>query len=139
MGSTDRPAANAAIPVLRIFDRAKAYEFYRDFLGFEVVWEHRFEPDLPLYAEVRRDGIRLHLSEHHGDASPGAAVIVEVDDARALQQRLLTARYGFARPGLSDDGWALTVTVTDPFHNRIVFAERTGTTPPSDRVPPSAD
>ena len=40
----DRP-----IPILRMFDEAKAREFYLDFLGFSVEFEHRFEADLPLY------------------------------------------------------------------------------------------
>jgi catechol 2,3-dioxygenase-like lactoylglutathione lyase family enzyme len=31
-------------PILRIFDDAKAREFYVGYLGFEVDWEHRFEP-----------------------------------------------------------------------------------------------
>ena len=59
-------------PILRIFDEAKAREFYVDFLGFKVDWEHRFEPDLPLYMQVSKDCI-LHFSEHHGDCSPGSA------------------------------------------------------------------
>lgn len=119
------PAARpkAAIPVLRIFDQAMAYEFYRDFLGFDVVWEHRFEEGAPLYAEVALGGIRLHLSEHYGDASPGGAVIIEVDDARAFQRRLVEAQYSNARPGLSQEQWGLVVTVTDPFHNRLMFTE----------------
>jgi len=37
-----------AVPILRIFDEAKAKEFYLDFLGFSLGWEHRFEPDAPL-------------------------------------------------------------------------------------------
>ena len=56
-------------PILRIFDEAKAREFYVDFLGFKVDWEHRFEPGLPLYLQVSKDGCVLHLSEHHGDCS----------------------------------------------------------------------
>ncbi|MEM6436951.1 MAG: glyoxalase superfamily protein, partial [Cyanobacteria bacterium P01_D01_bin.115] len=36
-------------PILRIFDEAKAKEFYVDFLGFQVDWEHRFQPGMPLY------------------------------------------------------------------------------------------
>jgi len=36
------------IPILRMFDEAKAREFYLDFLGFSVEFEHRFEADLPL-------------------------------------------------------------------------------------------
>ena len=30
------------VPILRMFDEAKAKEFYVDFLGFAVDWEHRF-------------------------------------------------------------------------------------------------
>ena len=52
--------------VLRIFDEAKAKEFYVDFLGFKVDWEHRFEPSLPLYMQVSKGGCVLHLSGHHG-------------------------------------------------------------------------
>jgi uncharacterized glyoxalase superfamily protein PhnB len=119
--TTARP--KAAIPILRIFDQAKAYEFYRDFLGFDVVWEHRFDEHAPLYAEVALGGIRLHLSEHFGDASPGGAVIIEIDDARTFQRRLVEAQYRNARPGLSQEEWGLVVTVTDPFHNRLMFTE----------------
>ena len=36
-------------PILRIFDEARAREFYVDFLGFSVDWEHRFDSTLPLY------------------------------------------------------------------------------------------
>jgi len=70
-------------PILRIFDEARAREFYVDFLGFKVDWEHRFEPGLPLYAQVSREGCVLHLSEHHGDASPGAAMRIESTDLDA--------------------------------------------------------
>ena len=37
-----------AIPVLRIYDEAKAREFYLDFMGFTVEFEHRFEPGGPV-------------------------------------------------------------------------------------------
>ena len=79
---------------------------------------------MPLYAEVARAGVRLHLSEHHGDASPGGAVIIEVADARSLQRELIAADYGYAKPGVEQEDWGLVVTVTDPFHNRLIFLER---------------
>jgi hypothetical protein len=50
------------IPVIRIFDEPKAREFYCGFLGFAVEFEHRFEPDLPLYLGLTRGGMRVHLS-----------------------------------------------------------------------------
>src|SRR3954452_8891064 len=37
------------IPLLRIFDVEKAKEFYVDFLGFVVNWEHHFEDNSPAY------------------------------------------------------------------------------------------
>lgn len=36
------------IPILRIFSVEKAKEFYLDYLGFTLDWEHRFADDLPL-------------------------------------------------------------------------------------------
>lgn len=35
------------IPILRIFDLPKAKEFYVDFLGFAVDWEHHFDDHSP--------------------------------------------------------------------------------------------
>lgn len=49
-------------PILRSFDEAKARAFYLDFLGFKVVFEHRFGPGLPLYMGVARGDCALHLS-----------------------------------------------------------------------------
>lgn len=116
----------SAIPILRIFDEAKAREFYCGFLGFAVAFEHRFEPGLPLYMEVARSGIRLHLSEHHGDASPGSTVFVPMQGIRAFQAELLATNYRYNRPGLETLPWGLQVTVHDPFGNRIRFCERPG-------------
>lgn len=50
----DRPEIGFAqiFPILRIFDEAKAREFYVDFLGFKVDWEHRFGENFPLYMQV---------------------------------------------------------------------------------------
>lgn len=47
-------------PILRIIDEAKAKEFYIDFLGFEVDWEHRFDEGLPLYMQISKDGCVIH-------------------------------------------------------------------------------
>lgn len=55
------------VPILRIFDIVKADEFYLGFLGLSVDWDHRFEPDAPLYRQISRGNLTLHLSEHHGD------------------------------------------------------------------------
>lgn len=112
------------VPILRSFDETKAREFYVDFLGFKVDWTHRFEADLPLYMQMSRDGIVLHVSEHHGDATPGSHVRIEVKGLRDLHAELYAKRYKNNRPGLETPPWGgLEMTVTDPVFNRITFAE----------------
>ena len=82
------------IPILRIFDEAKALGFYVDFLGFKVDWQHRFEANFPLYLQVSLGECVLHLSEHHGDASPGAAVRIQAQGVDAYQQQLVGKGHG---------------------------------------------
>jgi len=116
------------VPILRIFDEAKAREFYLGYLGFVVKFEHRFEPGLPLYMGVRRDACELHLSEHHGDATPGSAIRIEVDDIRDMHRELASRNYRMLRPGIVEQPWGTEeVILTDPFGNRITFcAAKTG-------------
>ena len=112
----------AVTPILRIFDEARARQFYVDFLGFEVDWEHRFAPDLPLYLQVARGDCVLHLSEHHGDCCPGAALRIAVDDIDELHAELAARQYGYARPAIEDTPWgSRELTVRDPFGNRLTF------------------
>ena len=109
-------------PILRIFDEIKAVEFYVDFLGFKVDWQHRFEPGFPLYLQVSRGECVLHLSEHHGDSTPGSALRIETDELEDFQQQLLAKQYPFARPDIQAMPWgSQDMTVTDPFGNRLVF------------------
>ena len=109
-------------PILRIFDEAKAREFYVGFLGFRIDWEHRFAPDLPLYMQVSRDGCVLHLSEHHGDCSPGSAMRIETDGLDVLHQELSAKQYKYYRPGIEKMPWGTRdMSVKDPFGNRLTF------------------
>jgi len=112
------------IPILRIFDIAKAREFSVDFLGFTWDWEHRFDDNAPVYAQVSRVGTAIHLSEHHGDGAPGAAMTIQTKGIADLHRELTEKKYRFARPGLESQPWgARTVTVTDPFGNKLTFSE----------------
>lgn len=118
------PSFLGVVPVLRMFDPQKTLEFYVDFLGFKVDWEHRFSSDLPLYLQMSMNDVILHLSEHHGDASPGAKVFIHIKGIAELQASLLAKKYRFARPGLVEEPWgATTMTVYDPASNRLVFSE----------------
>ncbi|MEP7277496.1 MAG: glyoxalase superfamily protein [Bacteroidota bacterium] len=116
---------HTVIPLLRIFDIAKAKEFYIDWLGFTPDWEHRFGEHFPVYMQVSKDNIRLHLTEHHGDCCPGAKLYIEYAGGVTRYQAWLTAKdYRYNKPGLQKTPWnVLTLEVIDPFGNKLVFAE----------------
>lgn len=118
------PVFKHAIPILRIFSVEKALEFYGDFLGFSVDWEHRYSDNAPLYAQISRAGLRLHLSEHHGDASPGSTVFVWMRGIKGYHEELIAKDYRYNKPGLEEAGWdAWVMQVSDPFGNRLRFSE----------------
>ena len=122
-GSDDAIAFTETAPIMRIFDEAKAREFYVGFLGFTVDWEHRFGDTFPLYAAVTRAGLVLHLSGHHGDATPGSTVFVRMKGVVAYQRELKSKDYTYMKPGIEDVPWGNVMTVTDPFGNHIRFCE----------------
>ena len=112
------------VPVLRIFDADKAKEFYVDYLGMTVDWEHRFEPGLPLYMQVSRGNLVLHLSEHHGDGTPGTVVYVDTIGVADLHAELHGREYPHLNPGLDSDELGTHVIVLDPFGNTLRFNQR---------------
>ena len=120
---------NHPTPVLRIFDEQKAREFYVEFLGFAVDWEHRFEAGMPLYMQVSRGDCRLHLSEHHGDCSAGARLRIETPDLHGYLDRLRAADYKHCRPGKAEEQpWgSYEIDLGDPFGNRLtLYCESAG-------------
>ncbi len=119
----------AAVPVLRVQDGDAARAFYVDRLGFRVLWEHRFEPDLPLYLRLQRDAAVVDLSEHYGDGTPGTVLWVPVRDVRGLHAELAPRLRDRQRPGLEDDApGGPTFTVLDPFGNALRFCQPGGGT-----------
>ena len=111
-----------AVAVLRIADVAVSVPWYRR-LGFEQTFLHRFEPELPAYVGLRREGAQIHLSEHTGDAPPNGLVYLWVGDVAAVAAE-------FAVP-IDDQPWAKEVGLVDPDGNRIRVAQPA--------VEPSAD
>jgi Glyoxalase superfamily protein len=112
-----------AVPIVRIFDVTKAHEFYLGFLGFAVDWEHRYGDHFPLYTQISRGGLRLHLSEHAGDATPGGNMVVYMKGIRDFHRELSGKNYRYLKPCLEDEGTRLEVEVIDPFSNHIRFME----------------
>ena len=112
------------VPVLRIFDAGKAEEFYVDYLGMTIDWQHRFEPTLPLYLQVSRGDLVLHLSEHHGDGTPGSVVYVETTGVAELHAELGGREYPNLNPELATDEIGTHVWLLDPFGNTLRFNQR---------------
>jgi len=112
------------IPILRIFDVEKAKEFYIHWLGFEIEWEHQFEPDTPYYIGIKRDYIQFHLSEHHGDSVPGCKVFIVCNEIEKLFTELQSRPYKYYRPALNKTFYgSLEMMVQDPFGNKLSFNE----------------
>ena len=110
------------VPILRSYDESKAREFYVDWLGFKVDWEHRFAPEAPLYMQVSRGECVIHLSEHHGDGTPGSVVRIRVSALEDYLAELQSRPYKNYRPGLQDQEWgAREMVVQDGAGNRLVF------------------
>lgn len=113
-----------AIPILRIFDEEKAREFYLEFLGMKLDWEHRFEAGFPIYMQVSRGNLVFHLSEHSGDCSPGSKVFVNTNELDILHNEITSKGYKYNKTEITIASWGARVfEVIDPFTNKVIFNE----------------
>ncbi len=112
-----------AVPILRCFDIPATLRFYVDYLGCTVDWQDG-EGDRPVYMQVSRGGLRLHLSSHHDDGTPGTAVLVVTDDLDALHSELADRDYPFLNPGVEPGpAGGREMQLIDPASNRLRFYE----------------
>lgn len=114
---------NDLVPILRSFDERLTITFYIDYLGGEELFRHRFEKTAPLYLGLSLCGVEIHLSEHHGDATPGSAIRIKVRNLGDLYQALQQKSYRNARPSIIEQSWGRDLPIIDPFGNRIIFSE----------------
>lgn len=112
-----------AIPHLRILDYDRAVAFYVDVLDFEIEFEWRNEPGLPVYMGVRRGTLRVHLSEYDASGPPGQGrgMTLSVADADSWYRRLEQKGVVFERELQRQPWGARDFVVHDPFGNTIVI------------------
>jgi uncharacterized glyoxalase superfamily protein PhnB len=117
-----------ATPIFRIFDYDQAMAFYRDWLGFTVDWVHQYTPEYPRYLQMSRGNALLHLTEHHGDSTPGSKAIIQTDDVEEFHREItITRRHPRMNPSVQEMPWnARVVEVIDPFGNRLCFNQQLG-------------
>ncbi|AYF26896.1 bleomycin resistance family protein [Micromonospora tulbaghiae] len=121
---TSPPAMDSAVPVLRVISAEVALRFYTEYLGFTVDWEHRFEPELPIYVQISRSKAVLHLSEHHGDGSLHGVAWFPVADVYALRDELRGHSEIPLRPDVDEESpGGPTLEVIDPYGNVLRFTQ----------------
>ena len=112
------------VPMVRIFNVEKARDFYLHFLGFKLDWENDGDGRAPMYMQISRGDLVLHLTEHYGDCTPGSNVFVMMKGIEEFHRDVSSRRYKYMRLGLRRAPWDATVMeVIDPFGNRIRFNE----------------
>jgi catechol 2,3-dioxygenase-like lactoylglutathione lyase family enzyme len=117
-------AVDGVVPILRMFDVAATKRFYVDYLGCSLDWQDG-DGDQPVYMQVSRGDLRLHLSSHHDDGTPGSVVLVEMRGVGELHAELHAKRYPFLNPGIEPGpGGGREMQVIDPASNRVRFYER---------------
>ncbi len=103
------------IPIFHVKNGYETAKWYAR-LGFEIEGEHRFAPELPLYLFLKRGHIRLHLSEHRGDARPGTLVYFWVHDLDRIAAEF--------NAEIIQQPWARELKINDPDGNRLRIGER---------------
>ncbi len=109
------------VPQLRMTQTDRSLAFYVGQLGFTIDWEHQFEPGLPLFVQLTREGQTIFLSGHAGDGQPGGAVYFWVPDADATYAAFVAKGVQPAKP-IEDMPWGVReFLLVDPDHNQLRF------------------
>jgi uncharacterized glyoxalase superfamily protein PhnB len=112
-----------AIPTFRIFDYKHAWKFYIEGLGFKIDWEHRFGDNNPVYMQISRNQLTLHLSENQRFKA-GTIVFVECEGLMELYTELSERVTKIHIPKPEKTPWnTLQMEVEDPFGNLLRFNE----------------
>jgi catechol 2,3-dioxygenase-like lactoylglutathione lyase family enzyme len=112
------------VPALRITDYARSRAFYVEGLGFTIDWEHRYEPDFPVFMQVSRDGLTLYLTEHAGDCQVGGLVHLFVPDVDDWYAGLRGRGVAVRQPPAEHIEGLRGMTVVDPDGNQLRIGTR---------------
>ena len=114
------------VPILRVKDARISARFYKEALGFEIDWEHRFADGFPLYLQISRPPLLLHLSEHQGDGTSAAEFFVRVPDVDAVYKAMLERGIEPATEPTNQQWGIRDFGVVDPDGHRITLGTPAG-------------
>jgi catechol 2,3-dioxygenase-like lactoylglutathione lyase family enzyme len=112
--------------VLAVRDLEKSATYYRDVLGFDILWEEASDWRL-----AKRDGVRLMLGHCPSDMEPHELgshnwfAYLEVDDIAAFHAEITAQGASCSLPKDTHYGMREIVVTTMDGH-RIVFGQETG-------------
>jgi uncharacterized glyoxalase superfamily protein PhnB len=111
------------IPIFRILNYDEAVEFYIDFLGFTIDWEHRFDPSEPVYMQISRNNLTLHLSENKRFQIK-VIIFIDTRGIEEFHKELVEKTTTDSVPEIYKTDWqTLQLEIEDPFGNLLRFNE----------------
>lgn len=120
----DQNPQQRVMPTLRMTDYARSKQFYVEGLGFQVDWEHRFEPGFPVFAQVSRDGLAFFLTEHTGDCPVGGLIHLYVPDVDVWFEEFRRKGVRVQEPPNENLPGLRSMTVVDPDGNKLHICTR---------------
>jgi catechol 2,3-dioxygenase-like lactoylglutathione lyase family enzyme len=120
----DQNPGQRVMPTLRITDYETSRKFYSDALGFQIDWEHRFEPGFPVFMQVSRGGLAFFLTEHAGDCPVGGLIHLYVSDVDAWFNEFLRQGVPVHEPPNESLQGLRSMTVVDPDGNKLHICTR---------------
>ena len=110
------------IAIFRILNYKKALEFYVAWLDFNIDWEHRFGPNEPVYMQISRNGLIIHLSENKRFQT-GVIIFIETNGIEEARMSILNKGH-YKVPEISTTPWnTKQFEIEDPFGNLMRFNE----------------
>jgi catechol 2,3-dioxygenase-like lactoylglutathione lyase family enzyme len=122
--TTHQNPQQRVMPTLRITDYGRSKQFYVDGLGFQIDWEHRFEPGLPVFMQVSRDGLAFFLTEHTGDCPVGGLIHLYVADVDEWFREFRRQGVRVQEPPNENLQGLRSMTVVDPDGNKLHICTR---------------
>lgn len=120
MAKAQRGSFAPAIPIIRVDNLKNAQRYYRDALGFQLMWDYGTPPD---FGEVKRGESAFFMCQRCQGATPSWSFIF-VDDVDKLYDELRSRGARVVRAPQNEEWQLREMHVADEDGNVIRFASR---------------